>query len=348
MTEQERFELRKREHIDLALKPENQALGLDGLAQVRLMHEALPEIDFNEVDLSTELFGRAARVPFFVSSMTAGHPNSLEINLRLARLSQKKNWAMGVGSQRRELFDSSARAEWQFIRSECPETVLFGNLGLAQVIENPTAKIRELVDALDATAMIVHLNPLQEALQVEGTPRFRGGLSAIQRLVQELGVPVIVKETGCGMSSSTLKRLIDVGVAAVDVGGLGGTHWGRIEGQRAKENSPQSLAANTFADWGIPTAQSVSWGAALPAPERPKRATKIWASGGVRTGLDAAKYLALGASHIGFAKSVLDKAVVSGEALETWMDQVEFELRVAMFCTGSRTLTDLKGRYYVA
>ncbi|MEO7241346.1 MAG: alpha-hydroxy-acid oxidizing protein, partial [Variovorax sp.] len=199
----------------------------------------------------------------------------------------------------------------------------------SQVITAPLAALRGLVDALEAQALVVHVNPLQEALQPEGTPKFKGAFSALTQVVRDIGVPVILKETGCGFSASTLHRLRDTGLAALDVSGLGGTHWGRIEGARSPTGSPQAQAAATFAGWGEPTAESV-----LNAVRELQATTEVWASGGVRSGLDAAKLIALGASQVGFAQPALEAALSGAKALDDWMSAREYELRVALFCTG--------------
>jgi isopentenyl-diphosphate delta-isomerase len=243
---------------------------------------------------------------------------------------------MGVGSQRRELADPKASQEWRAIRREVPEAVLFGNVGLAQIIRSKTSEIERLVEVLEASAMIVHLNALQECLQPEGTPQFRGGLKALERLCRQLSIPVIVKETGCGFSRSTLKRLKGLGIAAVDVSGLGGTHWGRIEGDRNVADSVRREAADTLAHWGISTVDS------LIEAGRGRPDYEVWASGGVRSGLDAAKLLAMGAQTVGLAKPILQAAVLGEEQLDHRMAVLEFELKTVLFCTGSRSITELQ------
>lgn len=332
----DQFEQRKKDHIRLALDPATQAFGLSGLDRYQLIHEALPDLDFKDIDLKTKVFGEEVAAPLFVSSMTAGHSDSLNLNLRMARVCEKRNWAMAVGSQRRQLDDSNADKEWSDIRKACPRVKFFGNIGLAQAINTSTDKVRRLAETLQATAMIVHLNPLQECLQPEGTPQFKGGIEAIQRLAKELSIPVIVKETGCGFSKQTLERLSDTGVKVVDVAGLGGTHWGRIEGGRSQTGEKLSLASETFKNWGIGTVESL-----LNAMEVRKN-FDVWASGGVRSGLDAAILLAMGAKMIGFAKPIIEAALLSEESLDQKVDLLEYELKIALFCTGSRTVKDLQ------
>lgn len=331
--EHARFESRKADHLRLALDPAMEASGGNGLARIQLLHEALPELDFSEVKIETRFWRYRAASPLFISSMTAGHQGGEALNLTLARVAARRRWPMGVGSQRRELTDPAARDEWKRLRREAKDACLFSNIGLSQAIAHTPAKISEIVKTLEAAALIVHTNPLQEALQPEGTPAFKGGLRALEKLCKFSPAPVILKETGCGFSVPTLRKLRSTGLAVVDVGGFGGTHWGRIEGGRAESSSAQHLAAQTFADWGESTAQSLE-NAAL-ALGRAK--LEIWASGGIRSGLEAAKTLAMGAKKVGFAKPVLESALRGEAALEAWMTRMEFELKVALYCTGSES-----------
>jgi len=329
------FENRKVDHIRLALSEANQTKGMSGLERVQLIHEALPDLDFDQVEIGTKSLGAQLTTPFLVSSMTAGHKDSLRLNLLLAQACERRGWRMGVGSQRRELEDSNAAQEWRSIRKTLPQVRLLGNLGLAQLIVSPVQDIQKLVDSLEAEAMIIHLNPLQECMQPEGTPRFRGGLKAIERLCKALKVPVVIKETGCGVSPATVKRLANTGIAALDVSGLGGTHWGRIEGGRSLASDIRQEAAVTFADWGISTVESLQ--AALTV----KADFEVWASGGVRTGLDAGKLLAMGAVSVGFAMPILAAALKGEKELDQKMATLEYELKTALFCTGAKDLRQL-------
>lgn len=354
------FEGRKKEHIQLALDPAHQAFHSSGLDSIRLIHEALPDLDLEDVRLEASCLGRSARTPFYVAGMTAGHADAARLNRTLALACQKRGWAMGVGSQRRELEShpggslGDCHDNWKALRQEAPDLVLFANLGIAQIIHARVTDIRDLVRSLNAQALAVHLNALQEAMQPEGTPQFRGAMNALERVIGELAafeIPVLLKETGCGFSRSTLERVLKLPLAAVDVSGLGGTHWGRIEGARAAPESLQAKAAVTFANWGVPTADSVREARAVLGSSgrveagRARHADpEIWASGGVRSGLDAAKLIALGADRIGYAKPALEAALAGPEALDRWMELQEFELKVALFCTGSRTPQALRER----
>ncbi len=332
----EQFEQRKQDHIDLALMSANQADEHNPFDQATMRHEALPDFDFGEINIESKRLGCAVTTPFIISSMTAGHRDALNINQILMRAAAERGWGMGVGSQRRELTDHSAAREWSTLRREFPNVQLFSNLGVAQLITTKLADIQRLTDAVEASGLIIHCNPLQECIQPEGTTSFKGSWDALERLVNSFSVPIIVKETGCGFSLETMTRLNQIGVAAIDVSGLGGTHWGRIEGHRAQNNSIQQRAAQTFRHWGIDTltcvksAQSIHGGA------------EIWGSGGVRHGLDAAKLIAAGATTVGFAKPMLQAALISVEQTILEMTTIEYELKVAMFCTGSRVLSDLQ------
>ncbi|MGK5082765.1 type 2 isopentenyl-diphosphate Delta-isomerase [Bdellovibrionota bacterium FG-1] len=325
------FEGRKKEHIQLALNPAHQAVGLGGLDRIHLVHEALPEFNFDEISLESLCLGGKSRTPYYVAAMTAGHEGASRINQVLAEVCQNAGWMLGVGSQRRE-FEEQAESlvdHWKPLRAAVPSLTLLANIGMAQVIQGTPERLRRLVDAIQANALVVHANALQEALQPEGTPHFKGAFSALEQVCAKIGVPVVLKETGCGFSAKTLRRFRSIGLAAVDVSGLGGTHWGRIEGARAPEGSSRAVAAQTFAEWGEPTVDSV-----MAARSALPESVEIWASGGVRTGLDAAKLLALGAHQVGFAKPALEAALDSDFKLRQWMEAREFELRVALWCTG--------------
>ncbi|MEO5969244.1 MAG: type 2 isopentenyl-diphosphate Delta-isomerase [Bdellovibrionia bacterium] len=335
------FEKRKADHIQHSLEAKNQAEGQNGLDRVHLVHEALPDLNFDEIDISTICIGKRLKTPFFVSGMTAGHADAPAINQLLASACESRGWAMGVGSQRRDLesLREATSGEWVQFRKSYQNLFLIGNLGISQVIRASVADIQKVTDLLEVDMLAVHTNALQEILQPEGTPQFKGCLKAIQRLGLQLRVPLLLKETGCGFSSSTLKKVSKMKLAAVDISGLGGTHWGRIEGARAEPRSLQALASQTFANWGESTVSSVIAGKkALP------KKIELWATGGVRNGLDAAKLIALGAKRIGYAKPALEAALKGEKALHQWMEQQEFELKVALFCTGSLTPAILRKR----
>lgn len=347
----DQFELRKREHILLSLRPENQADGLSGLNEINLVHEALPDLDFEEVKIQVTSLGQARVTPFYVAGMTAGHPDASHLNRIIAQACERRGWAMGIGSQRRQI-EGDALDGWRQFREAAPQLEVFANLGVSQlaslVARGGFSRLESVFEGLEPAAFAIHTNPLQEALQGEGTPHFKGSHSAIEECCRYLKarsrpVSVLLKETGCGFSERTLSKLGAIGLAAIDVSGLGGTHWGRIEGARAESRTQSVLseAAEVFKNWGISTVESVQNATRAFVSRNGGRSPEVWASGGVRTGLDAAKLLALGAVRVGFAKPVLEAALQGEDALDLWMQKREYELKVAMFCTGSSRVADL-------
>ncbi|MFG6485457.1 alpha-hydroxy-acid oxidizing protein [Roseateles sp. BYS78W] len=331
---------RRRDPLRLALAPAHEARGLSGLDGVHLMHDALPELDLEDVSLEARLFGQAARTPFYVTGLATGRTDAATLNRRLARACARRGWAMGVGLQRRPASGPDelpgAADAWQRLRDAAPGLALIVSLGLSQVASAPLPLLRRMLQSTEAQALAVHLNPLQECLQADGMPQFRGGLAALRETCAALGVPVVLKESGCGFSPRTLARLQGLDLGALDVGGLGGTHWGRIEGARAEEGSLPALVAGTFADWGESTVGSVR------AATRLLPDVELWASGGVRSGLDAAKLVALGAERVGYAKPALQAALWGDAALDDWMARQEQELRIALFCSGAATPAELR------
>lgn len=330
------FSQRKKDHIDISLRDDSQAF-VDQFSQIELQHNAVPEVNLSDVSLKTEVFGHSLKSPLFVSSMTLGHEGAEKLNEPIMRQCQEQGWMMGLGSQRRQLFDPKAYQECEKLRSQFPSVVLFGNIGLSQVIETSVEKIRSLVESLDAQFLVVHTNPMQEAIQAEGTPNFKGSLEALSTLCAQVGVPVVLKETGCGFSRKTMEQVSILGLSAVDVSGMGGTHWGRVEGLRQKSSDLGYQVAQTFSQWGISTVDSVKNGLDL---ERP---LSLWASGGVRNGLDAAKLLVIGAEKIGFARPILQAVTQSEDDLKKLLNRLDYELKVAMFCLGVTELKSLVG-----
>jgi len=333
----ETFRQRKKDHIKISLEDASQAT-LQQFQNIELQHLPFPEINFSDVSLACDIFGKPLLSPLFVSSMTLGHGEAQAINFQLAQCSQARGWMMGVGSQRRQLFDPQAAKECEALRTKFQELVLFGNIGLSQIVESSAKDIQNLVDALGAQFMVVHANPLQEAIQKEGTPSFAGGLEALARLCGDLSVPVVLKETGSGFSARSMAPLKDIKLAALDVSGLGGTHWGRVEGLRDAPENMSYQVAQTFAFWGISTVDSLlaAKGCSLPFP--------VWASGGIRSGLDAAKALVLGASKVGLAMPLLKAAMAGEKQLLHTMERLEVELKTAMFCLGCKNLNELIGK----
>ncbi len=322
------FEQRKKDHIRLALSEQSQNLMVNQFSKIQLIHQALPEINLGDVQLTTELLGHSFSSPHFISSMTAGHADSLTINANLALAAQEKNWLMAVGSQRRELSDPAAILEWNEIRKRAPKTHFVSNIGILELIQNPVENILKITENLQAIGIFVHLNPLQEAFQMHAQADFSQGLKAIEVLVKKSKIPVLVKEVGSGISAKVIKKLIDIGVHAVDVAGGGGTHWGWIEAQRHPEHSVERMALEAFNDWGISTVQC------LMQVQEFILFHPIWASGGIRHGVDSAKCLALGARAVGLAQPLMKAAVESESAIVKAMDVFDYQLKVAMFCSG--------------
>ncbi len=328
------FEQRKKDHIRLSLSEQSQALDDRQFSKIKLIHNALPEMNFSDVHLSTDLLGHTFSSPHFISSMTAGHGDSRNINLRLAVAAEEKNWLMAVGSQRRELTDRTAINEWQEIRGKAPKAKFVSNIGILELIQSPVEDIIRLTENLQALGIFIHLNPLQEAFQKNANLDFSQGLKAIETLVKKLKIPVLVKEVGFGISATLIKKLIDIGVYAVDVAGTGGTHWGWIEAERQPEDSIERSAIDAFSDWGLSTVDCL-----LQAQEfvlfHP-----IWASGGIRNGVDSAKCLALGARAVGVAQPLMKAAVTNQESVLKLMSQFDFQLQVALFCSGMKRPAD--------
>ncbi len=337
MSEIADFQTRKSQHIDLAMKQSNQSVGLSGFDKINLPHHALPEIDFSEVSLKAAILGQTLKTPFFISGMTAGNDRGVGLNKAIAKACNKFGWMFGLGSQRRQLFDNAKVIydELSAIRNLAPDIHILSNIGLSQLIHLSLDKIKSLLDSLHSNILVIHTNPLQEAIQPEGTPNFKGGLSTLEKVKSSLDIKVVLKETGCGISKKTAKQLSDVGVDAVDVSGLGGTHWGRIEGMRSNDREA-IRASETFKNWGIPTTESIK--------NTLGHGYEVWASGGVRSGLDALKSIYLGASAVGFAKPALASVLSGGEEeLEVWMQTIEREFKVGMFCMGKKCIKEIGG-----
>ncbi|OGU27680.1 MAG: type 2 isopentenyl-diphosphate Delta-isomerase [Ignavibacteria bacterium GWA2_54_16] len=339
---------RKQQHVEITLSKDVSFRGkTSGFERYEFVHNALPEVDFSEVNPSTVFLGKAVSLPFLISSMTGGYKDAERINRGLAEVCAQKNIAMGVGSQRQALEDPTHHRSYSVVREVAPDIPVFGNIGASEVARLKDASpLKRLADLIQADAFAVHLNPLQEFLQPEGDPRFRGVLDGIAMLVKNLGIPLIVKEIGAGISAAVARRLIEVGVRIIDVAGSGGTSWAGVEILRrngeVKKRGPQGGRdhAPVFWDWGIPTADALAQVVELKTRTRE---LFVIASGGLKNGLDVAKALALGAGLAGVARPMLkalEKGGIGGVSreLEAW----EMELKGAMFLTGSKNLDDLQ------
>jgi isopentenyl-diphosphate delta-isomerase len=307
----------------------------NGLEFYRFTHYCLPELDYNELDLTTSFLGKPLGLPLLISSMTGGTAEAKIINYRLAEVAQNYRLAMGVGSQRVAV-ENPEVSDTFAIRAIAPDAILFANLGAVQL--NYTYGLEQclrIVELLEADALILHLNPLQECIQPKGDTNFKGLLAKIEQLCRKLPVPVIAKEVGNGISATMADRLIAVGVQAIDVAGAGGTSWALVESERA-ENPLQRRLGQTFADWGLPTAECVV------AIRQQHPTIPLIASGGLRNGLEVAKVLALGADLAGLALPFLQGASQSPEALDGLVRLLKAELSTVLFCTGNSTIAHLK------
>jgi isopentenyl-diphosphate delta-isomerase len=332
----DRTSVRKADHLRINIEQDVAAKGVSGgFDEFRFVHNALPQMDLSDVDLSTTMLAHRLRAPWLISCMTGGTPEALRINRRLARVAEEFGFAMGLGSGR-ALIEHADTFESFDVRAEAPTVVLLANLGAVQLNKGyGVEECRRLIDLLRADALVLHLNPLQEALQPDGDTCFRGLLERIDALCSALDAPVLVKEVGWGLSARTVRALFDAGVAGVDVAGAGGTSWSEVERHRLDERWRARVAAN-FVSWGIPTAQCVREARAI-APNG-----FIIASGGVRHGIDAAKAIALGADLAGIARPFLRAADAGEEELRDFARECTETLRIAMFSLGVRTIEELR------
>jgi isopentenyl-diphosphate delta-isomerase len=328
---------RKAEHIQINLEQDVHSSLTNGLERYRLIHEALPEMDLEQVETGVNVFGKWLRAPLLISSMTGGTRQAGEINRHLAEAAQDAGVAMGVGSQRAALEDPEQA--WTFqVRKYSPDILLFANLGAVQLnYRYGVDECRRAVGMIEADALCLHLNPLQEAVQAGGNTDFKDLARKIEEVCKKIEVPVIAKEVGWGISDRTAHLLADCGVSAIDVAGAGGTSWSQVEMHRAQDEFTRDLAA-AFVGWGIPTAESI-----LSVKQAAPRMT-IFASGGLKDGLDIAKCLALGATLGGMAGLFLKVAAISTEKTRQAIQQIARQIQVAMFASGARRITDLQGR----
>ncbi len=329
-------QIRKADHLRVCLDEDVQCRDVtNGLERYRFVHNCLPDLDRDDLDLSTSFLGKKLGAPILISSMTGGTEIAKLINQRLAAIAQHYKLAMGVGSQRVAV-ENPQVADTFAIRAIAPDAVLFANLGAVQLnYRYGLDECLRVVEQLEADALILHLNPLQECVQTKGDTNFRGLLEKIAGLCEKLPVPVIVKEVGNGISAPIAQTLIAAGVAAIDVAGAGGTSWAKVESERATDDKQRRLGT-TFADWGIPTAECIV-AVRSECPNIP-----LIASGGLRNGLEIAKTIALGADLAGLAFPFLKAANESEEALQALAEVLIAEIATVLFCTGNATLAKLK------
>ncbi|OMF23098.1 type 2 isopentenyl-diphosphate Delta-isomerase [Paenibacillus sp. FSL H8-0548] len=332
---------RKGEHIRICLQEQVNSVGIEtGLERYRFKHNALPELSFGEIKLNTEWFGKKLGAPLLVSSMTGGTDEAGAINRRLAVVAEARGWAIGLGSMRAAIENEQLAASFS-IRKDAPSVPVIANIGAVQLNYGfGVDSCRRAVDIAEADALVLHLNSMQEVFQPEGDTDFRNLLTAIEQVCKRSNVPIGIKEVGWGIDADTAEALVGVGVAFIDAAGAGGTSWSQVEKFRSTDEM-RKQAAEAFADWGIPTAESVAE-IRMRLPQ-----ANIIASGGLRTGVDAAKAIGLGANLAGFGRVLLPQAAnssqqVSQEQLLQQFERIEFELQTAMFGIGAASIDELR------
>ena len=332
---------RKAEHVDLVVseRVEHRAKRT-GFDDLNFEHNALPELHFDDISLETTLLGFSLKAPLLISSMTGGYTGAYEINRALGRAAEKFGLAIGLGSGRQALESAEQHRTFSVVREVAPKAFIFANIGGVEAARlhatGKSGELGRLIDLLQANALAIHLNPVQELLQPEGSRDFRGVLAGIESCVKTLTVPIIVKEVGSGISQSVARRLLEVGVRAIDVAGAGGTSWAGVEILRNGIGSRHNL--EPFWDWGIPTAEALQQVSEL----RPEFGFDLISSGGIRTGVDVAKSVALGATAAGVARPLIQAFVEHDEeALFALVETFLFQLRAAMFLTGSSDIPAL-------
>lgn len=335
---------RKRDGIEIPLNNDVQAKTTSTyLEYVKLIHNALPELDYDEIDISTTFLKRKFSAPLIIDSMTGGAPEAARINGRLGELAEEYGFAMGLGSQRAGLESKELAETYSIARKNAPSAFLIANIGGAQLAKGLSIdNIKKIIDMIQADALVIHLNPLQELIQPEGEPKYKGVFSKISEISGALDVPVIVKEVGAGISKEVAVKLEVSGVSAINVAGAGGTSWAGVEKLRAEasNNDLKIHLGEIFWDWGIPTATSLI---------EVKKTVKvpIIASGGLRNGIEMAKCIVLGASMCAMAYPFLLKAAESKEQLSNFADTVIAELKSTMFLIGAMNLSVLKSSRYI-
>ena len=332
---------RKEDHLRICLQ-ENVRPGQvsTGLERYRFIHQALPETALEQVDLHTTFLGKGLRAPILISAMTGGTPSSQAINRHLAQAAQMLGIGMSVGSQRAAL-EEPQLADTYRVRDVAPDILLLANLGAVQLNSSYTvAHCQQAVEMIQADALVLHLNPLQEALQPEGDTHFGNLLPKITEVCRALPVPVVVKEVGYGLSPEVASKLIEAGASALDVAGAGGTSWSEVERHRAGSPLQERVAAQ-FVDWGIPTAESIRL-VRTAVPNAP-----LVASGGIETGIDVAKCITLGADLAGIGWPLLNPALLSAQAVVQTLEAIIHTLRIAMFCIGAPDIAALRNTPYL-
>jgi len=324
---------RKDDHLDLCATDDVAFRGATTLLEkVQLVHQSLPDLNVDQIDTRTTLLGKTLRLPIVIAAMTGGTDRAAEVNRDLASIAEARGLGFGLGSQR--AMQRQPDTAWTYqVREWAPTTLVLGNVGVVQAREMPTSTIVKMVNDIGADALCIHLNPAQEVVQPEGDRDFRGGVETIARIVRELGVPVVGKETGCGLSYQTALKLKHAGVKTVDTSGAGGTSWVGVEALRAEGD--KARLGELLWDWGVPTAASVH--ACVRA------GLETIATGGIQTGYDVVRALCLGASAAGIARPMLQAHVRGGKTeAERFVDQLEREIRAVMLLCGASSVGELR------
>lgn len=326
---------RKKDHLKIATSPVSQT-GDNGFGKYSFVHNALPEINFDDIDLSTNFLGKKVSCPFFISCMTGGVAEGLKINRNLAKAAQKYNIAMGVGSQRAAI-EHPELAKLFMARDAAPNIPLIANVGLVQLNYGFTYKeFQSCVDMVKADALAVHINPIQEVIQPEGDRNFSNLLPKLSKLHNRLSVPLIAKEVGFGISYEVAERIYKTGIRIIDTAGWGGTSWAKVEGER-REGYKE--LGDLFGNWGIPSAESIVQVSKLA---RRKKNLTVLGSGGVRNGIEIAKAIALGADLVGIAMPFARAARAGQVEVEKLIERYALELKVAMFGVGAKNINELQ------
>lgn len=324
---------RKSDHIKISLEKEVE-VGSNGFEDIELIHEALPEVNHDQIELTTKFLEKKLKAPLLIEAMTGGTEEAMAINEALAEVAEEMKIGIAVGSQRPAIEDSSVEETYSVVKKAAKRTLKIANLGAVQLnYKYGVTECQMAVDMIDADALALHLNPLQEMIQPEGNVNFADLLSKIRRIASKVSVPIIAKEVGCGMTQKTAKKLLDAGVQIIDIGGYGGTSWNKIESYRTDEEKQE--LSEIFENWGIPTATSL-------LEVKDLECLKI-ASGGIRTGIEAAKSVAMGADLVGLALPLLRALDDDGEdGVFDYLYQLIDEMKLAMMLTGARKIEDLR------
>ena len=330
--------LRKAEHIRICLERDVEfKKKTTWFEYVELIHNPLPELDFDEIKLEARFLNRLFNYPIVIEGMTGGTDEAYKINKNLAEAAAQLNIPMGVGSQRAAIHNPSLRKSYMIVRDISPDIFVIGNIGGAELVKEGVEVAEKAVEMIEANALAIHLNSLQELIQPGGDINYKGIMKAIERTVERLSVPVIIKEVGCGISKEVARNLELIGVKAIDVAGAGGTNWTLIEKIRAEElgELEKKTLGELYQEWGIPTAASI-----IEVSSTVK--IDVIGSGGIRTGLDIAKSIVLGADMAGIAKPLLRPAVENTDAVLAYLKKIALELRTAMYLTGCKNIHELK------